>query len=81
MPAKGRMVKGAAAGLVRTAAKRPPCCHSRPLFTVIPAPSLPSFPRKRESRTALPYAAAVLASNYRIPAYAGMTVGGWREVR
>ena len=42
--------------------------------TVIPIP-LPSFPRKRESRTVLPYNAASLASNRRIPAYAGMTVG------
>ena len=36
---------------------------------------LPSFPRKRESRTALPYDAAAAASNRRIPAYAGRTVG------
>ena len=36
---------------------------------------LPSFPRKRESRTVLPYTAAVLAGNRRIPACAGMTVG------
>ena len=36
----------------------------------------PSFPRKRESRTALPYNVASLSSNRRIPAYAGMTVGG-----
>ena len=35
---------------------------------------LPSFPRKRESKTVLPYAAAVLVSHSWIPAYAGMTV-------
>ena len=34
----------------------------------------PSFPRKRESRTALPYDVAPLSSNCEIPAYAGMTV-------
>ena len=39
-------------------------------------PSLPSFPRKRESRTVLPYDATYLASHRRIPAYAGMTVKG-----
>ena len=43
-------------------------------FTVIAAP-LPSFPRKRESRTAMPYNAASPASNSGIPAYAGRTVG------
>ena len=43
--------------------------------TVIPAP-LPSFPRKRESRTALPYNVASSSSNRKIPAYAGMTVAG-----
>ena len=41
--------------------------HNKPSFprplTVLPAPFLPSFPRKRESRTVLPYNAAVLASN------------------
>ena len=46
MPVKGRVVKGAAAGLVRTAAKRPPCRPYRPY--------LPSFPRKRESSGCLP---------------------------
>ena len=46
---------------------------SRRFATVIPGP-LPSFPRKRESRTALPYNAAYLSSNHGIPAYAGMTV-------
>ena len=34
----------------------------------------PSFPRKRESRTVLPYNAASPANNRWIPAYAGMTV-------
>ena len=38
-------------------------------------PPQPSFPRKRESRTVLPYNAAVLVSHRGIPAYAGMTVG------
>ncbi len=37
---------------------------------------LPSFPRKRESRTVMPYNTTVLASHRGIPAYAGMTVGG-----
>jgi len=37
---------------------------------------LPSFPRKRESRTVLAYDAAVLASPRGIPAYAGRTVRG-----
>ena len=36
---------------------------------------LPSFPRKRESRTVLPYDAASLANHRGIPACAGMTVG------
>ena len=36
---------------------------------------LPSFPRKRESRTVLPHDAALLTSRRGIPAYAGMTVG------
>ena len=44
------------------------------LSTVIPAAPLPSFPRKRESRTVQPYDAALLASHRWIPAYAGMTV-------
>ena len=46
----------------------------RAALTVIPAAPQPSFPRKRESRTVLPYDAAVLAINREIPAYAGMTV-------
>ena len=37
---------------------------------------LPSFPRKRESRTVLSYDATVLSSKGWIPAYAGMTVQG-----
>ena len=36
---------------------------------------LPSFPRKRESGKMRPYYAPFSASNRRIPAYAGMTVG------
>ena len=36
----------------------------------------PSFPRKRESRTVLPYNAASPASHHGIPACAGMTVKG-----
>ena len=40
----------------------------------------PSFPRKRESRTVLPYDAAALSSHCGIPAYAGMTVGAARTV-
>ena len=52
---------------------------SRRPFTIIPGYPLPSFPRQRESRTALPYAATVLAGRRRIPAYAGRTVAGQLE--
>ena len=37
--------------------------------------SLPSFPRKRESRTVLPKTGLLPIRLSRIPAYAGMTVG------
>ena len=56
------------------AAGRPFYRPSDRLSTVIPAAPLPSFPRKRESRTVLTYDAAVSAINREIPAYAGMTV-------
>ena len=50
--------------------------HSRASgnLAAIPAAFLPSFPRKRESRTVLSYDAASWSSNLWIPAYAGMTV-------
>ena len=44
-------------------------------MTVIPGRPLPSFQRKRESRTVMVNDAAASASNRWIPAYAGMTVG------
>ena len=40
----------------------------------IPGYPLPPFPRKRESKTVLPYNAAYLSIHLWIPAYAGMTV-------
>ena len=59
-----------------------PCCRQSHLLPTYPAGMmvgtagpLPSFPRKRESRTALPDDAVAAASNRGIPAYAGMTVG------
>ena len=45
-----------------------PYCHSRP--------PLPSFPRKRESRTVMPKTGILTIGHFWIPAYAGMTVVG-----
>ena len=52
----------------------PPYRHSRRPPTVIPAVPLPSFPRKRESRTVRPKAGVLPIGHFWIPAYAGMTV-------
>ena len=43
--------------------------------TIIPGTLLPSFPRKRESRTVLRQTRPLPAGYFWIPAYAGMTVG------
>ena len=42
----------------------------------IPAAFLPSFPRKRESRTVLRQTRPLPIGHFGIPAYAGMTVEG-----
>ena len=63
------------AGMTVSIAGRPGLPFNRPSRAGgNPGFRLPSFPRKRESRPALPYTAASPASNCQIPAYAGMTV-------
>jgi len=46
---------------------------------IVLAGPLPSFPRKRESRTVLRQTSRIRARHFGIPAYAGMTVAGGND--